>query len=383
MWIWINKTLLGYKYVAIFPTKDLTKSTTLLIFSHYPKLHKCYLSEQPLLPPQTSRICNVVWYWTDCRKIQILHHTSCTIILKERQTRPIRIPRYCEVREIFLHDHRQSIILHQSTRPIEVRVPDIISMKTWRNTEDVVECLVPVRSGEHVGAAREEGFRDEKVTADCLGSVPIGTVEYWRIERFGDVLDGCIGNCGEVDTQICFKCGFVLSEWIHEFNAFIDVVAGHYLQGFIKPALEQQFAWKGGSEFSIDDRVFISISTPSKGYQRVLTKRECSIRSRFADDLVVDELKCFCRQRTCCLERANTCLGQERLKHCFLTSRARHHLEPRALHNGLLEWHLAFQTTISRDLVHSATTTSRFTNDGNLIRISAEFVDVLLDPLEG
>lgn len=139
------------------------------------------LSEQPLLPPQASWIRRIVLNWTYRRESKILCHTISTIRMEIRQARPIGVARYRKVREIFLHDHSQRIVLHSSIWPIEIRVRDVISMETWWNAEDIIESLVSVSTSQIICATCEERFGDKKVAPHSLGSVAQGTVENWRI----------------------------------------------------------------------------------------------------------------------------------------------------------------------------------------------------------
>ena len=186
--------------------------------------------------------------------------------MKTRQPRSVRISCDDEIGEIFLHYHSQCIILYRSTRPVVIRVSDIIAMKTRRNTENVVVCLVAVSSGKHVSAAREEAFRDHEGASCSLGRVAGGTVEYWRIECFGYVLDFRFGDGGEVNSEVGFESCFILGEWVHEFDTFVYVVASHDFEGLVVSALEKQLTGKGGCKLAIDNWVFIPVNRAPVSY---------------------------------------------------------------------------------------------------------------------
>ena len=73
-------------------------------------------------------------------------------------------------------------------------------MQRGVHTKDVVKCLVAISVGEPVRVAGKERFSDEEVAAESRGRVPVRTVENWWIQCLGDVLDGCVCDCGEVNT---------------------------------------------------------------------------------------------------------------------------------------------------------------------------------------
>lgn len=57
-------------------------------------------------------------------------------------------------------------------------------------------------------------------------------------------------------------------------------------------------------------------------------------------------------------------------------------LESRALENGLLKWSWPIESSECGYLMHNGTTTRRFSNNSDLLWVTAEEVDVLLDPFQ-
>jgi hypothetical protein len=47
-----------------------------------------------------------------------------------------------------------------------------------------------------------------------------------------------------------------LRERVHEFDPFVEVVPGHYVEGGVESAGAEERAWKGGGEITIYDWVW-------------------------------------------------------------------------------------------------------------------------------
>ena len=113
--------------------------------------------------------------------------------------------------------------------------------------------VIAVRAVEVQRIASEDGFGEGEGGATDVIFVAAAAVEDGRVQDVLDVIEDLRGDIREIGAEERGVGGGGGDEGGREDEAFVGVVANHDFDGFVKGALEQEFAGQGGHEEAVDD----------------------------------------------------------------------------------------------------------------------------------
>ena len=304
--------------------------------------------------------CNV-------RNTQVQNLLLLAMLLKHRTNARLGRTRLRKTSDVILQCKRH--ILARNGR-VGCRVVESIlqvrAMQSRGHTEQVCVRLVEESAVEIVGVALEDDVCEGRCESQDRVRVSVcAVVDRW-IQNIGDVVGNVLLDVGQVSLEeACIAVAVDAGRWCEE-QALVGIVADHKAQVLVEIAFEQQFSRHLGHKGTVNSW--------SVGISSVW-------RSVYLFRVGGNQLRS--RKLTSLLHRANIEEAQELLKGGLLLLVGREGIPPRALENSLLERQLSTLASVRSNLVEDGSSSCRFPNHSDAIRITSKEVNVLLHPFQG
>ena len=186
-----------------------------------------------------------------------------------------------------------------------------------------------------------------------------------RIKHILNIIRSAWIDGRESAQKISIEGGIVRYHWISKYKALIGVVPQHESKAVVVGVLKKQFSWDRWGEQAIYHRPKRIVSV---GWV-------CHLNNIGLDQGAWRKLPSF-------FYRTNVKQREESIKCCLLLKITGDVLKSRALQNTLLEWYGTLEAPERRNLMHDRSTSSRLANHGDTVWVTAECMNVVLNPLQ-
>lgn len=320
-----------------------------------------------ILPEKAARVRSRIMSSRNVRNTQVQNLLLLAMLLKRRTNARRGRTRLRKTSDVILQCKRH--ILARNGR-VGCRVVESIlqvrAVQARGHAEQVRVGLVVESAVEVVGVALEDDVcegRCESQNGVCVSVCAV--VDRW-VQNVGNVVGYVLLNIGQVSLEeACVAVAVDAGGWCEK-QALVRIVADHKAQVLVEVAFEQQLSRHLGHKGTVNSW--------SVGISSIW-------RSVYLFRVGGNQLRS--RKLTSLLHRANIEEAQELLKGGLLLLVGSEGIPPRALDNSLLERQLSTLAPVRSNLVEDGSSSCRFPNHSDALRITSKEVNVLLHPFQG